>query len=154
MERKMTLGNTRCRGQRGNGCISQASSSPHTCFSLERRSLSPAFLIYHHISIYAAEEIFYIYTAKHASLNFSGLLNSFDNSICLLQWELLRSEMSYLLCCFYSPPSVYFSFIRITLNIFPRFFCCELVLWNTELDWGVGLFMRSNEEGLWCAWII
>lgn len=51
----MTLGNTRCRGQRGNGCISQASSFPSICFRLERRSLSPALPVYHRISIYAAE---------------------------------------------------------------------------------------------------
>lgn len=77
------------------------------------------------------------------AFNFLRLLNSFDSLICLLQWELLRSEI-YLSCSFYSPPSVYFSFILITLNIFPRFF--ELEPWNTELDRVFGLFMRSNEK--------
>lgn len=51
-------------------------------------------------------------------------------------------------------PTVYSCFILITLNIFPRLLCCELVLWNTELDRAFGLFMRFNEEDLWCPWII
>lgn len=72
--------------------------------------------------------------------------------------------MSYLLCSFYSPPSVYFSFILITLNIFPRFFllwtCCAVEHWAWprlwfihEVQWGRPL-MSMNYLKATLFWII
>ena len=98
---------------------------------------------------------------QHASFNFSGLLNSFNNLICRLQWERRRSP-----CPIYRAPSAplpLFSFILITLNIFPRFFllwtcAVERQAWPRfwfihEVQWGRPLMSMNNLKAT-LFWII
>lgn len=124
----MTLRNTRCHGQQGDGCISQALHCL-TYASVYRddsmRTTLRRLPVTSHFSLSRTDSL-PAQTSGHVSFSAQTFLKHFRQLVYFSK-KLLRSRMSYLLHCAYSPPSVCFSML-ITLNLSPRWFCCELVL--------------------------